>query len=205
MLPRLYVIADVAAASRGCGDVVQACRAAADAGARLFQIRHKSATPHEQYTLAESLSRVLAGYNAVVLVNDRADIAAALSCDGVHRPQSGLPIRALRRTLEHRLIATSCHTAAELLSADADGADFATYGPVFETTSKPGARLTGTDGVSAASKLVDMPLFALGGVKTDNVQACLRAGAYGIAVLSGIMAAADPFRATRSYLEAIGD
>lgn len=203
MLPRLYVIADTEAAHAGCGDVVRACQAAADAGAQLFQVRHKTATAAAQFDLAERLTRALAGYNVTLLVNDRADIALSLGCDGVHRPQSGIPVRAVRRVLEQRLIATSCHTAAELLTADAEGADFVTFGPVFETASKPGARLAGIDGVSAASKLVGTPLFALGGVTPDHVASCLRAGAYGIAVLSGIMAARDPYAATAHYLETI--
>ena len=203
MLPRLYVITDRAAAKRGCGSVVDACIAAAEAGARLFQIRDHVSTPRRCYADAEEIVTQLAGYGARVLVNDRADIAFALACDGVHRSQIGIPMRAIRRVIEQRLVAVSCHDAKELLEADADHAAFATFGPVFETASKPDAKLVGLAGLSAASKLAQMPIYALGGVSPDNAAQCLSHGAWGIAVMSGIMAAADPYAATRAYLEAL--
>lgn len=203
-LPRLYVIIDRGCAEqRGCGDVIEACTAAANAGARFFQIREKALPDAELWTLAEQLSTRLAGYRATVIVNGRADIALALGCDGVHRPQSGLPIRALRRLVEYRLVGASTHDATELLEANDDHADFLTFGPVFETTSKPNATPKGTTALAAASKLVDCPVYALGGVTPSNVRDCLHHGAHGVAVLSGIMAADDPFEATQAYLRAI--
>lgn len=204
MLPRLYVITDRTAAERGCGSVLEACRAAADAGARLFQIRDKGAPGGAAFEHAQEIVTMLAGYGATVLINDRADIAAAVSADGVHRPQAGLPMAALRRVLEQRLVAVSCHDARELFEAERDHASFVTLGPVFGTPSKPGARPLGIAGLSAAVKLVDVPVFALGGITPDNARECMAAGVYGVAVLSGIMAAPDPYAATRAYLAALG-
>lgn len=201
MLPRLYVITDRAAAKQGCGSVLDACAAAADAGARLFQLRDKVVSPARRFRDSQELTTLLAGYGAQVIVNDRADIAIALGCDGVHRPQNGLPVPALRRLVEYRVVAASCHNARELLEADADRVDFVTFGPVFETASKPDATPAGLAGLSAAAKLVDIPIFALGGVTAENARDCLDAGAHGVAVMSGIMAAEDPHAATLAYLE----
>ncbi len=205
MLPRLYVITDRAAAKRGCGSVVEACLAAADAGARLFQIRDHLSTPRRRFADADAITTALAPYGALVLVNDRADIAVALACDGVHRPQAGLPVSAIRHLVAGKYLGVSCHSVKELLEADGDRADFATFGPVFQTSSKPDVQPSGLAGLSAASKLVDMPVFALGGITPENVGSCLRAGAHGVAVLSGIMAAADPYAATRAYLLALSE
>lgn len=194
MLPRLYVIT---------GGNIEACLAAADAGARFFQIRCKGLQSDQYWPVAERVAVALAGYDPLLVINDRADIALALGCDGVHRPQAGLPFTALRRLLEYRLIGVSCHDTAELLEADEDGADFVTFGPVFETTSKPDATPTGLQALSAACKLVDCPVYALGGVTPENVADCIAAGAHGVAVLSGIMLAGDPFEATHGYLSAL--
>ena len=203
MLPRLYVITDRATAKQGAGTVEAACVAAANAGARLFQLRDKLCTPGKLYADFERLTTTLAGYGAQVMVNDRADIAVALGCDGVHRPQNGLPVAAIRRLVEYRWIAVSCHDARELLEAESEHADFVTFGPIFETRSKPDAKPVGLAGLSAAAKLIDLPIFALGGVTPDTARACLEAGAHGVAVLSGIMAAEDPFTATSMYLDAV--
>lgn len=203
-LPRLYVIVDRECAElHGCGDVVDACVAAANAGAQFFQIRHKHRPDAELWRLAETLATRLAGYPARVVINGRADVAMALGCDGVQRPQDGLPIGALRRLLEYRLVGASTHDAAELLDAAEDGADFVTFSPIFPTNSKPETDPKGTVALRAASALVDCPIFALGGVTPDRVTDCLDAGAYGVAVLSGIMGADDPLDATTDYLEAI--
>ena len=202
MLPRLLVIVDTAAAERGCGDVVEATVAAADAGATMFQIRLPGGTGRQLYALAELITRELAAYQTIAIVNDRADVAWGLGCHGVHRPQSGLPVSALRRD-RAGIVGVSCHNVQELLDADTAGADYATLSPIYPTDSKPAVRPLGTEGLAAAKQLVSMPIFALGGVDPQNVAASLAAGAHGIAVLSGIMAAADPYEATRSYVDAI--
>lgn len=203
MLPRLYVILDRDAARRGGGDVLDTAQAAADAGARFFQIRDKQLPPDQFYAHAEAVTLRLAGYDPVILVNDRADVALSLGLHGVHRPQNGLPTDELRRLLEYRVVGASCHDAAESEEAAAFGADFVTVSPVFATSSKPGASPLGLAGFARIAASVDVPAYALGGVTPERVGACLDRGAHGVAVLSGIMAAQDPYRATQRYLEAL--
>ena len=203
MLPRLYVILDRDAARRGCGDLLDAAHAAADAGARFFQIRDKQLPPDKFYAHAEAVTLRLAGYDPVILVNDRADVALSLGLAGVHRPQNGLPTDELRRLLEYRVVGASCHDAAEAEDAAGLGADFVTVSPVFETSSKPGAPLLGLAGLAKIAGPLDVPVYALGGVTPQRVGACLDRGAHGVAVLAGIMAAEDPYRATERYIEAL--
>jgi thiamine-phosphate pyrophosphorylase len=205
MLPRLYVILDREAAQRGgAGNLVDATRAAADAGARFFQLREKNVSSGEYWQLAEDVAQTLAAYDgAILVVNDRADIALAVSARGVHRPQNGLPVKTLRQLLEHRLIGVSCHDRAELEEAIETGADFVTLSPVFSTSSKPNVEPLGIPTVREVTTAVPVPVYVLGGVTPARISHCIGAGAHGVAVLSGIMEAKDPYAATDDYLGAI--
>lgn len=205
-LPRLYVICDRKAAVAGCGNALDAAQAAADAGARFFQIRDRDLAPDDLWRYAENLTLRLAGYSPTLMMNERADIALALGLAGVHRPQVGLPVAPLRRLMEgHRLIGVSCHDEAEAEDSAALGADFVTLSPVFGTPSKPRAKPLGTAAFRRIAERVDIPVFALGGIAPGHVGDCLDCGAYGVAVLSGIMSAEDPYDATRRYLAALGE
>ena len=122
-----------------------------------------------------------------LVVNDRADIARAAGADGVHLATQSLAARDVRRTFgSDFLIGISTHTLAELRAAHDDGAaDFAVFGPVFNTPSK---RLSGApQGVAALREVVravaPFPVIALGGIMRENVAAVLRAGAHGVAAI----------------------
>lgn len=207
MLPRLYVVLDRAAAQRGgTGSLADATRAAADAGARFFQIREKGIPSGAYWQLAEEVAEVLAAYDRVtLLVNDRVDLALGIDARGVHRPQAGLPIHVVRQLVEHRLIGVSCHDGFEVAEAVADGADFVTLSPVFGTSSKPAVEPIGIPTVRDVTASVNVPVFVLGGVTPSRIEPCIEAGAHGVAVLSGIMEAKDPYDATQAYLAALED
>jgi len=204
MLPRLYVITDRASASEGSGGLVEATQASVAAGARMIQLRDKGSRPLRQWRLGQRLITALAGFgDCVLVVNDRADLAVALGADGVHRSADSLPVTALRRVVEvPKLVGVSCHGVEDVVAAAEQGADFVTLSPIFETSSKPGyGPPLGVDAIEEAATLVDVPIFALGGVEPDAVADCLAYGAHGVAVMSGIMAADDPYEATAAYLE----
>lgn len=203
-LPRLYVICDSESASRGCGSLTRAVAQAAAAGARMFQLRMKGATPAEQWRVGAEIAALTAGYGAQLFVNDRADLALALAATGVHRPGHGLPLEALRRLLPNAPIGASCHSLDEARAATEEGCGFLTLSPIFETPSKPGyGPALGLEGLDEVATAVDAPVYALAGVTPERVAECLDAGAHGIAVMGGIIAAADPFAATEAYLEAL--
>jgi thiamine-phosphate pyrophosphorylase len=205
-LPRLMVVTDRAMAeSEGCGSLDDALIGAASAGAKLFQIRDKAASPREFAELVEHVLGVLAGFPVVLVINDRADLALAAGAHGVHRPGNGLPYGVLRRLMEYRLVGVSCHGTDEVVAADDDGADYATLSPIFTTQSKPGYGPALTPAwLERACRAVRMPVYALGGITPDNVGECLQAGAHGVAVMGGIMRADDPWAATVAYLQALG-
>lgn len=126
------------------------------------------------------------GSQTRVLVNDRSDIARAAGADGVHLTTQSLPADVVRRTYGSEfLIGVSTHSREEALTAQLGGADFIVFGPVFDTESK---RVFGEpQGVEklreVTSELKNFPVLAIGGITMDNVEACLEAGASGVAAI----------------------
>jgi thiamine-phosphate diphosphorylase len=138
-----------------------------------------------------------------LLVNDRVDVALALDADGVQLGVRSLPIRVVRRMLPRgRLLGYSAHAAAEAAAARRWGADFVFMGPVYATPSHPtpgaGPALVAAAGAAA-------PIVAIGGITPERVREVVAAGAAGIAVRSGVWAAADPVAAVVAFLRALDE
>jgi thiamine-phosphate pyrophosphorylase len=159
-------------------------RAAVEARVTLVQLREKELSGRVLFELASAAAHVARGSETRVLVNDRADIARAAGCDGVHLTTSSLEASAVRLAFgEEFLIGASAHTFEEARAAYEGGADFAVFGPVFDTPSKraygPPVGLGAL--TKAALSLSPFPLVALGGVGVEQVGEVLRAGAAGVA------------------------
>lgn len=181
-------------------DLVRVVVAALDAGLPAVQLRDKALAGRPLLALAEQLRLATTRTGALLFVNDRIDVAIAAGADGVHLGTGALPLDVARRLLPGGLIGVSTHSAAE--TADAAGADFVFFGPVYATPSKTGppqgeARLA--EAVSAAA----LPVLAIGGITAREVAAVRRAGAAGVAVIRAILAAPDPAAATRALLAAL--
>ena len=152
----------------------------------LVQIREKNLTASVLYQLASSAAGITSETATKLLINDRSDIAAAAGADGVHLTTSSLPTTVVRQTFgDDFLIGVSTHSLGEAKLARQGGADFAVFGPVFETASKkefgepPGLTALGR----VCSELSPFPILALGGVMMGNVGECIRAGAQGVAAI----------------------
>jgi thiamine-phosphate pyrophosphorylase len=150
----------------------------------LVQLREKNLSGRVLYELAAAAADLARGSATHVLVNDRADIARAAGCDGVHLTTNSLPARVMRRAFgEDFLIGASTHSLLEAREARDGGADFAVFGPVFDTSSKraygPPVGLEALN--SAARELAPFPVVALGGVSSENAAEALRVGAGGVA------------------------
>jgi len=161
--------------------------AAVSARIDLVQIREKQLSTKVLYQLSTSAAGITGGTATKLLVNDRADVAAAAGADGVHLTSLSLPPETIRLTFGAGfLIGVSTHSLAQAAAARRGGSDFIVFGPVFDTPSKRqyGVSLGLTDFRKVASELAPFPVLALGGVTVDNVADCIDAGAAGIAAIT---------------------
>jgi thiamine-phosphate pyrophosphorylase len=150
------------------------------------QIREKNLSASVLYDLAVSATAITQGSATKLLVNDRADIAAAAGAAGVHLTTSSLPTSVVRQAFgDSFLIGVSTHSMAEANEARRSGADFVVFGPVFETPAKEKygepAELDRLGKVVMA--LSPFPVLALGGLSLDKVAGCIQAGACGVAAI----------------------
>jgi len=189
---RVYLITDRRQAPGG--DILQAVAGSLEGGIRAVQLREKDLTGKELFRLAERMRDLTASYGARLLVNDRVDVVLAVGADGVHLGVSSMPASVARRVLgEGALVGCSTHNARELSEAATQGADFATFGPVYSTPSKAAyGPPVGLPALAEACRRTAIPVFALGGVSAKNAGEVLGAGAFGIALISYVLAAADP-------------
>lgn len=206
-LPRLYVVADL----DYVGDVERwlAVLAALDSVAErqplAIQIRAKQLDRQELAAVAEQARRAVA--HASLVLNGPPALAKALGCDGVHWPESDvlaapdvLSSGAVAGALAFRTAAV--HDAAAVFGAERAGANGLVFAPVFRPTWKP-AKARGLDALRQTVAEASQPVFALGGITPARVGACIAAGAHGVAVLGGVLGAADPAAAAVDYLEAL--
>ena len=195
----LYFVTDrKQTANRPLTDVVHA---ALDGGVRAVQLREKDLEGRELYALAERLRALTRRYQARLLVNDRLDVALAVEADGVHLGQNSFAVKDARRLLgAEQLIGVSTHSQHEI--AAAQEADFLVFGPVYYTPSKAAyGEPQGLDRLRAAVAHSAVPVFAIGGIKTERVAEVLETGAHGIAMISAISAATDPAQAAQALLQ----
>lgn len=161
-------------------------KAAVSAQIDLLQIREKNLSARVLYALTASAADITRGSHTKLLVNDRADIAAAAGAAGVHLATDSLRPNVVRHAFgDDFLIGVSAHSVAEAVSARAGGADFAVFGPVFATPAKE--KFGEPQGLkqleTVAGELAPFPVLALGGLTVDRVSDCLRAGARGVAAI----------------------
>lgn len=183
-----------------------ALEAALDGGVSAVQLREKDLSARELFELAMDLRKLTEKYKAMLFINDRVDVAIAADADGVHLPESGMRPEDVRDIAGDRLlIGASAHTVKSAVKVEEAGADFITFGPVFDTPSKRqyGAPV-GIESLSESIKTVALPVFAIGGITPEKCPEVINAGAKGVALISGIIAHENPSGAARNYLEAIG-
>jgi len=178
--------------------------AALAAGIRVVQVREKEGTARRALEIALALRRVSRERRALLLVNDRIDLALAAEADGVHLGQTDLPVATARAILgPDALIGLSITDPAQLEAPDVRAADYLGVGAVFPTNSKEDARYTGLELLAAARAAVDLPVVAIGGITVENAAAAVRAGADVLAVISAITAAPDPGSAAHRLLTVV--
>lgn len=160
-------------------------------GATLIQLREKQLAPREFYREAEEALRVARSCGARLIINDRVDIALALSADGIHLGQDDLPPETARELLgERAIIGFSTHNVEQAKVAARLPVDYIAIGPIFETTSKEKPDpVVGLDGLRRVRQIVgEIPLVAIGGIRRESIVEVLAAGADSVAVISLLLA-----------------
>ena len=188
----LYLVTDRALArGRPTENIV---RAAVAGGVTCVQLREKDCGTREFLVEARKLLAILRPLGVPLIINDRVDVALAAGADGVHVGQQDLPLADVRRLAPAGwIVGVSAESVEDAIHAVQGGADYIGASPVFATPTKadhaPPLELDGLRAIRAAVKL---PLVAIGGIHAGNARDVIRAGADGLAVVSAIVAAADP-------------
>jgi thiamine-phosphate pyrophosphorylase len=196
--PRVHLITD----RRLVPDLAGAARRALGGlppGTAAVHLRERDLGGRALLAEARALLDALRPLGQLLLVNDRADVALAAGADGVHLPSAGLPPAEARRLLgAGLLLGVSCHGEEDVARALAGGADYATFGPVFDTPSKRGyGAPVGLPALGRAARL-GLPLLALGGVEPATAAAAVDAGAFGLAAIRAWLRGPDPAAAVRA-------
>lgn len=196
----LYLITDRRLAT---GGLLAAVEAALVGGVRAVQLREKDLTTAQLRPLALELRQLTARFGARLLINSDLDLALEVGADGVHLPSNDRRLAQARQQLgPARLLGVSTHSLDELNPATAAGADFVTFGPVFATPSKlPLGDPVGVEWLLRAVRDAAIPVFALGGIGLEQLQQLPETDTLRIALISGILAAADPKDAARQFLQ----
>lgn len=199
MIFRLMLITDRHVV-RG-GGLIPAVEQALSGGVKCVQLREKGLPVRELLALAYEMRELTNRYGARLIINDRVDVAVAVGADGVHLGRESVPVRAVRKIARPFITGVSTHSVAEALQAQADGADYITFGPVYETLSKIRyGPPVGIDALRECCEKMQIPVFGLGGIKKENIREVLDAGAHGTAMISAILAAKNVKKATEEII-----
>lgn len=180
------------------------CARVAEAGVRLVQLRVKGLSDAAGYAVAAQVALELRRRGALLIVNDRVDLALAVDADGVHLGAEDLPVSVARRVLgRDRVVGASAHNASEAERAVQAGADYLGCGSVFPTGTKADAMVRGLDVVREVRAATVVPVFGIGGIDASNAARVIQAGADGVAVVRAIANAPDPAAAARQLLDVV--
>jgi len=196
--PGLYLITD----RRITGNLPDAVEEALKAGVRTVQLREKDLKGRELLTLALALRKKTSEFGARLIINDRIDVALLSRADGVHLGGASINARDARLMLgKTGLIGVSTHSVEEAIRAEADGADFITFGPLYFTKSKEkwGSPL-GTGILQEVKKRVKVPVYGIGGINKERVKEVIGSGAEGIAVISAVLGSPDILRSAKDLI-----
>jgi thiazole tautomerase (transcriptional regulator TenI) len=168
----------------------------------IVQIREKTKTAQEIITLLQYLEEGGVEKDKIIL-NDTLDIALLMGIQSVHLPEKGLPVKMVKQNYPHIRVGRSVHSYEGAKKAERDGADYVLYGHCFETDSKKGKTPNGIQPILKMKQELRIPVYAIGGITLNKIDTLQQVKADGIAVMSGIFSAENPFSSTKQYYEAI--
>lgn len=183
-------------------DVVRECIAG---GAGIIQLREKNWSASRIIEIGRELREITRQARVLLIINDRVDLAIALDADGVHVGQQDIPLPIVRKLIgPNMLVGVSAGSRQEAIDAERDGANYIGVGPIFPTDTKKDASPPG--GLALLTEIkhsTNLPLYAIGGIKVDNVASVIGAGADGVAVVSAIVGAEDIAKSAAAFIQEI--
>ncbi len=192
-----YAMVDTA----GGHDPVDLSRILLDAGVRLLQLRIKDVSSRELLSTARAIAAMCSGQGALMIVNDRADVAMLAGAGGVHLGQEDLPLKAARRLVRKDLIiGISTHSIVQAVEAENGGADYIGFGPIYRGGLRNNPTGKGLKMLRTVRDKVRIPIVAIGGITETAVPRVLAAGADACAIITDVVRAPDVAAKVRSIL-----
>ena len=171
-------------------------------GVTLLQLREKEKSTREYINLAENVHCITQKYNVPLIIDDRVDVALSIDAEGVHVGQSDMPVSLARKLMgEDKIIGATTKTVPQAKEAYEQGADYLGVGAIFPTTTKVKTILTSTDTLKDICNSVPIPANAIGGLNKENIEVLRGIPIAGICVVSAIMKAEYPRKATVELIE----
>ena len=199
---RLYLITDRALLPED--QFLAGIEAALKGGVRAIQLREKDLPENELRSLAQNVLKLTRKYNALLIINHRAELAHDIGADGVHLTESSVAVRKTRKQYPDLLIGKSTHSLQSALRAQHQKADFVTFSPVYETPSKQTyGPPQGLEKLKAVCAGLDIPVLALGGIDLSRISTIRKQGAFGIGLIRGIWNSPDIEHESLQYINAL--
>ena len=187
-LPALYTILDPEQIGTSSPDAV--LHQLLLGGAKIIQLRAKSMSSQNFIQLAKKSRDLTLSFDCKLIVNDRIDVALGSAADGVHLGQEDLPLEIGRKLLGEKIVGVSTHSLEQAKEAEANGADYIGFGPIFSTATKnTGYTARGLEMLARIRAAVALPIVAIGGITEANIQQVWGAGAESAAIISDILKA----------------
>ena len=182
--------------------VETACRS----GVTIIQLREKNLTTNQYYQLAKQVKEITDAYQVPLIIDDRLDVCLAVDAAGLHIGDDELPVSVARQVLgPEKILGVTAKTVKRALEAEEGGADYLGTGAIFPTTTKENAPITLISTLKTICQRVAIPVVAIGGLTSENVDQLIGTGIAGVAVVRDLMQAEDIEAKTQAFLTKLDD
>ena len=182
--------------------VETACRS----GVTIIQLREKNLTTNQYYHLAKQVKEITDAYQVPLIIDDRLDVCLAVDAAGLHIGDDELPVSVARKVLgPEKILGVTAKTVKRALEAETSGADYLGTGAIFPTTTKENAPITLISTLKTICQTVAIPVVAIGGLTSENIDQLAETGIAGVAVVRDLMQAEDIEAKTQAFLTKLDD
>ena len=179
-----------------------ACRS----GVTIVQLREKNLTTNQYYQLAKQVKEITDAYQVPLIIDDRLDVCLAVDAAGLHIGDDELPVSVARQVLgPEKILGVTAKTVKRALEAEEGGADYLGTGAIFPTTTKENAPITLISTLKTICQRVAIPVVAIGGLTSENIEQLIGTGIAGVAVVRDLMQAEDIEAKTQAFLTKLDD